>query len=475
MITNKNIEHIPLTALVHSWVEQLVNNKELLHSAVEQHGSPINIHSLEPFSDNIHEYCQVFQDCGLKHKIFFARKANKCIEFPLAAAHRGEAADTASYRELKQCLEAGIGSENLILTAAVKNQKLLELAVENNVTIVIDNLDEFHLLKKVVSQKQRNVSVNVRLGGFNVNGEILPTRFGFSLEEALQFITKLHNQEPLINYTGLHFHLNGYSIEHRAAAIEQSLQLVDLLLAENITTVSLDIGGGYLMNYLADESQWNLFNSELKRAVLKQRQPLTYQNDALGMTLVNDRLHGEPSVYPYYNKLHKAGFLSAVLNSYSLKYKQPVSKVLKDRKIELRIEPGRSLLDQCGITVAKVAFRKKDTEGNWLIGLEMNRTQLRSSSADFLLDPIHLPMTHLLQNNEAVSGFLVGSYCLEQELILKRKISFAQFPQVGDLIVFPNTAGYMMHFFESEAHLFELAKNLIYREGNLYISQEINV
>src|SRR5690606_35246081 len=81
-------------------------------------------------------------------------------------------------------------------------------------------------------------------------------------------------------------------------------------------------------------------------------------------------------------------------------------------------------------------------------------------SADFLLDPIHLPINGRTNTDERVFGYLVGSYCLEQELILKRKIQFNSYPEIGDLILFPNSAGYMMHFYESEAHLFELAKNI---------------
>ena len=125
------------------------------------------------------------------------------------------------------------------------------------------------------------------------------------------------------------------------------------------------------------------------------------------------------------------------------------------------MEPGRSLLDQCGLSIAQVAFRKTDSAGNLLVGLAMNRTQLRSSSADFLVDPIHIPKQPKENNLSMQShGYLVGAYCLEQELILKRKLTFQQYPEVGDLIAFPNTAGYMMHFFESEAHLFELAANV---------------
>src|SRR5690606_30436681 len=119
-----------------------------------------------------------------------------------------------------------------------------------------------------------------------------------------------------------------------------------------------------------------------------------------------------------------------------------------------------SLLDQVVCTLAKVAFRSEDSEGRLLVGLEITRTQLRTSSADFLLDPIHLPKREDQEAKNPCYTHLVGSYCLEQELILKRKVRLKSYPEIGDLILFPNTAGYMMHFYESEAHLFELAKNV---------------
>jgi len=198
-----------------------------------------------------------------------------------------------------------------------------------------------------------------------------------------------------------------------------------------------------------------------------QRKPITYLNDPLGMVKIGDDLHGEPTVYPYYNEKYQALFLKEILQTTSGIYGCPLYDLIRERNIQLRMEPGRSLLDQAGMTVASVAFRKRDSDGNLLIGLEMNRTQLRSSSADFLLDPIHLPLRS--DTIDRCTGYLVGAYCLEQELILKRKIQFEHFPEIGDLLVFPNTAGYMMHFFESEAHLFELAKNVFYdRETKIF-------
>ncbi|MEL6896165.1 MAG: Y4yA family PLP-dependent enzyme, partial [Planctomycetota bacterium] len=55
-----------------------------------------------------------------------------------------------------------------------------------------------------------------------------------------------------------------------------------------------------------------------------------------------------------------------------------------------------------------------------------------------------------------------GAYCTESEFISQRRFAFPHGIQRGDLVVFPNTAGYLMHFMESRSHQFELAKNLVF-------------
>lgn len=89
----------------------------------------------------------------------------------------------------------------------------------------------------------------------------------------------------------------------------------------------------------------------------------------------------------------------------------------------------------------------------------MNMSQLKSSSADFLSDPFIIyknPDSEI----HPTELFLTGAYCLEQDILLKRKLTFPKLPEIGDFVVFVNTGGYMMHFYETEAHLFELSRNL---------------
>ncbi|UII19704.1 alanine racemase [Fulvivirga ligni] len=446
-----------LTPIIHSWVENFLKDSDQIHDLFKKYGSPINILSPEPFLENFQAYKEVLESHGLDHLVCFARKANKGTTFVKAARDHGFGVDTASYRELEQCLDLGVNPKKIVLTASIKNINLLELAVSNDVLIIVDNQDELDQIEQVALELGQTAKIGIRIGGFEVNGHKLYTRFGFDIDNVLNIMLERVYPSEQLNFKGFHFHLNGYSIDQRAKALTQTIALIDKLGKYNINTTFIDIGGGLLINYLENEDEWNLFKNELKLAVQGARDPITFQNDGLGYQMIDDELCGELKTYPYFNKKNKAAFLNDIL-SYPT-HRGTIGSLLKDRNISLRLEPGRSLLDQCGITISKVVFRKYDSQNNLLIGLDMNKTQLYSSSADFLLDPIVINQ-HSTEYNEPTSGYFVGAYCLEQDVILKRKINLEKVPEIGDIVCFVNTAGYMMHFYETEAHLFQLATNL---------------
>ncbi|MBL3658320.1 alanine racemase [Fulvivirga sediminis] len=452
----------PLTPKVHSWISQFISDPERVRSVIKQYGSPVNLHSTTPFIENYENYKRVLDKYELNHLICFARKANKSKSFVKAASEHGFGVDTASYRELLQCLDEGMDKDKLILTAAIKNKELIELAIKNEVLIIIDNLDELELTKKLSTELGVVAQIGLRLGGFHINGHKLYTRFGVDIEEAKNFMLDHIQQANQIQFRGFHFHLNGYSIDERAKAIAETIALIDEMRKYEISTEFIDIGGGLLINYLEDREEWDEFQEELKMAVQGFREPITFQNNGLGYSINDGELIGNLATYPYYNETHKEDFLEAIL-SYPTG-KGEIATLLKDRNITIRMEPGRSLLDQSGVTLAEVVFRKYDSQGNLLIGLHMNKTQLFSSSADFLLDPIVLNYESN-EDSEPTSGYFVGAYCLEQDVILKRKINLAKTPAIGDIVCFPNTAGYMMHFYETEAHLFNLSTNLFLKEN----------
>ncbi len=433
--------------------------------------SPINIHHLPTFSETIQTFKKLFQEYDLKYQIFYARKANKSKSLVKQAFTSGIGVDTASFRELKQSIALGGNGENLVLTSAIKNKDQYQLALQNDVPIILDNQDECHQADGIAKELNRKARVGIRVSGFVVGDKKLYSRFGFDIEMVEQFVVEnfgVGNRYENLTLKGLHFHLDGYSTLQRGKALSDCIMLVKTLNVKGYELSFIDIGGGILMNYLENEQQWKDFEFNLKEAVANCDTNLTFNGDGLGYEIINGKLTGKLKTYPYFNKVNGTAFLREVLDYTSPETKETNAQALKDSQIELRIEPGRSLLDQTGITIAKVAHRKQDSKGQWLIGLEMNMTQMMSSSADFLLDP-YIIYKNPSKWDEPARVFFTGAYCLERDILLKRKISVPQLPQIGDGVAFINTAGYMMHFFETEAHLFELSQNL-----NLYKTDKIS-
>ncbi len=219
------------------------------------------------------------------------------------------------------------------------------------------------------------------------------------------------------------------------------------------------MGGGIPMSYLDDAGEWERFWREHRAALLGEGAPLTFEGHGLGLQAHDGALVGCPNVYPFHQATTRGPWLEQVLLGDV--GGRTAAEAITDRGLELRCEPGRALLDGCGMTVARVEFRKRRPDGTWLIGVAMNRTQCRSTSDDFLVDPLLLRPGSDVEGSRPIEGYLVGAYCIERELLSWRRLRFPRGVKVGDLVVFPNTAGYLMHILESASHQIPLARNVV--------------
>ncbi len=454
----------PLTARREPWMNSLLHDPALA-SLLQQHGSPLNFVTAEPMLANVRELNSVAKARSLDFRVFFARKANKCLTFVNAAPLAGSGVDVASLNELQQTLDAGIAASDIICTAAIKNEELVDVCVRSEITLTIDNEDELSLITQSAKKHAKTAVVAIRLSGFVHDGKKLTSRFGVDIDQCERFAKSIDPND--VHVTGLHFHLDGYCARQRVSAIAQTLAVVPRLRDLGHSIEFLDIGGGFPISYLPSGEQWETFWNEHRRGLLNQRSPLTYRNHGLGLIAIDGKIVGNPNSYPYYQSPTRSAWLAQILDSPVAN--STVASQIRDHRLQLRCEPGRSILDGCGMTVARVEFRKQNSDGDWLIGLSMNRTQCRTSSDDFLVDPIVIPQTDGSKNErqnehhaEPMEGFLVGAYCTESELICLRKLRFPAGIRRGDLVAFPNTAGYLMHFLESRSHQFPLAKNMVY-------------
>jgi diaminopimelate decarboxylase len=434
-----------------------------------EHGSPINLLDPTPMGRNAAGLTGAAARVGVDLGIYFARKANKALALVDEARRLGLGVDLASERELAQVLDRGVPGSALVMTAAVKPAALLELCVVSGTTIVIDNTDELRRLERVARAAGRTASVALRLAPV-LGDDREQTRFGFGLDDAVTVGAAIARADAgsALTIGGVHFHVNGYDGGDRVSAIGEALALVDALRLLGHEPGFIDIGGGIPISHLDSAEQWERFWSEHREGLLGRREPLTFEGHGLGLLAHDGELLGRPAVYPFWQRpIHGGWFDEVLAGRVTTGGRQTtVAEALRERGLQLRCEPGRALLDGCGMTAARVSHRKQRRDGTWLIGLEMNRTQCRSTSEDFLVDPLLLRLDGDANDpgdapTEAIEGYLVGAYCIERELLTWRRLRFARGVAVGDIVVFPNTAGYLMHILESSSHQIPLARNLV--------------
>ncbi|MCS6711751.1 alanine racemase [Brachybacterium sp. EF45031] len=465
-----------LPARLEPWMRELLADSRACADLLDRYGSPVNVHDMGPLARNVGELSDAAREQQVPLRVFVARKSNKTLAVVRAAARLDCGIDVSSERELEQVLREGVEPERIVLTAAMKPRELLRGAVEAGVTIALDSVAEAEATAEEAAVAGRTAAVALRLAP-EVDDLIGPTRFGERRATWESWAGSSASVGTRLRIDGVHFHLHGYSAPARTRALGQALQLVDSLRAAGQPVAFIDIGGGVPMSYLEDGADWEAFWREHERALRGEREPLTWRGDGLGLRAVpttdaegegSVRVVGEPALYPYWQELIRGPWLTQVLTT-EVAPGVRAADALRERGLELRCEPGRSVLDGCGLTLARVAQVTTTSDDVGIIGLAMNRTQCRSTSEDFLVDPILVPDPDAAPTDtpgtpgsaEPRTGFLLGAYCIEADLILRRRLTFPGGVAPGDMIALPNTGGYLMHILESASHQIPLAANVV--------------
>lgn len=394
-------------------------------------GGPFHFLLPDAFTANLVALQDALTDAGVDGFIYYAKKANKAAVFVERAATGGAGVDVASVAELREALGHGVRGEHLMVTGPAKDPALLRLALTHGATIAVDALDELdHLISLALTGRVRPARVLLR---------VLPdtqphSRFGMSDSELTTALERCLQAGGAIRMEGFSFHLSGYALGPRA---DLTARLVDRCLKAKVMGLEagrISIGGGLPVSY-TDSGSWHTF--------LETQHPAHYH---AGKTFQSE------DFYPYHSPLAGPDALTALLATRQQTSGSTVAELLKEAGIELLLEPGRALLDQAGATVFRVQG-VKDRDGYQLLTVDGTSLSLSEQwfNSEYLPDPLLLP-----QEPDAPTGVFPASVgaatCLESDMLTWRKIAFPHPPRVGDLLLYPNTAGYQMDSNESPFH-----------------------
>lgn len=430
---------ISFTAKLNDDTKALLKNKAILENIGNMVGFPYSVILPHAVGENIKCFKSVFDKHHLNHKIFFAHKCNKSSAVVKECLYNGINIDVSSINELKHALENGFVGKNILATGP-KSKEFLWLGVQHGITISIDSLQELDTLVHLTHQLNKKINILIRINNAESNMVKKNSRFGLADSDIVKALNILQDNTQ-ITLIGLALHFDTINIKEKVNGIRKCIKLTDKLLSYGFDIRVLDIGGGYKVNYIESQEEYLQSISELKENVLSGREELAWNNYTYGLRSENNTLRGVFNSYDFYDKEVKEKYLDSILSSEI--DGRPVGEIINDFGLELWIEPGRGLLDNVGLNVSRVNF-KKEIDGKTLVGLELNKNQMLMGDHEIFVDPI------VLNNNEKSDVFFIGNLCLENDFIFKRKVRVNS-PETGDIVVFPNTAGYYMDFEESES------------------------
>ena len=424
-----------VTPVMHPAIERFLAQRDLVFSLLDGFGSPLNIMFPRHILETINQFEQVFAERQLQGQIFYTSKPNKSLSLKRQASLTKVGLDVSSEGELKVALAAGFDPSRIEATGP-KNMDYLALGVQQGIIIAVDNFTELQQLTAMRSYAPgKRTRILVRLNGFD-SGPIKFTAqdglLGFPIKDAPAVIDYLLEHQDALDFQGFSFNFYAGDYNRRPAAIEATLRLTLESVQRGLTPKALNIGGGYVLRYAADQNEWNTYIEELKSSVLGTRPSLSWNDSGLGFRREDGVLKGAPTFLEHYHKTSGHEDLAAIIDSplpgfdgYS------TARILSENMIELWVEPGRAMVDQCGITLAHVNLAKKSMLGHQLVALDMNRSNLNSNQLQLMTDPVVLYRGNM-QRQAADDGVLyVGNLCLSHDMIQYHK-TFPEFvPETG--------------------------------------------
>lgn len=277
-------------------------------------GTPCFVYSRAALTDAFQRYDRAFGQ--RPHLICYAAKANSNLAILNLLARLGSGFDIVSIGELERVIAAGGDPDRIVFSGVGKSAEEMRRALAAGIRCFnVESESELQRLDKIAGEAGKKAPVSLRVNP-DVDAKTHPyistglkeNKFGVAFEEALR-IYRGARQLRNLNVVGIDCHIGSQLTEVAPFidAFRKVLGLVDALAAEGITVSHLDLGGGLGIRY-------------------------------------RDEVPPPPDQY-----------VSALFD------------VIGNRKQEILLEPGRSIVGNAGLLLTRVEYIKHGEARNFAI------------------------------------------------------------------------------------------------------------
>ncbi len=336
-----------------------VKNKQLSIDGVsatklaEEFGTPLFVFSEARIRHNIERLKAVQDVIDCKLKVCYAAKANSNMAILRSVLEAGSDLEVNSGGELFKAIEIGFKPEQIIFNGTSKTEQELEEAIVWGIyAIQADSLYEIELIEKVSRHVGKRANVSLRIVPEietathpGLKTAMNSSKFGMTFDDALVAFKRWKSDDEHVNLCGIHLHIGSQTPN------EEPYTTALMFLVEKLHEVAkvtghklshLNLGGGFPVNYLRDNSLADSMNKENAELFASDFEPKAALNAAWKAISEND------------------------------------NSDLKE--ITLLLEPGRSVIADAGVCLTSVRNRKSrpisdpkskiqnpKLEDNWLL------------------------------------------------------------------------------------------------------------
>jgi diaminopimelate decarboxylase len=449
---------------------------------------PLHIYFSAVIEQNVRGFKQVFQNLYPKGHIRFAAKACAHPAVFKIVTREGAGIDVASFYETQCALESGAPPEHLDLNGNCKEDSLITKAIQTNMLIVADSIEEFHLVSRIAKQMGKSPRVVMRISGFelgHVTAEAVFTagkwtKFGADLEDIPAFL-KLLGRHPHVRLLGFHTHIGSQitDLEPYLAVMGKLIELGHLLKETGRSCEIINIGGGFPISYVSRE-EWDRHMDRIREGYLaaqkgNQSRIFIWNNRTGGFETGKDGMldtsHWNDD--KFYSPYPKEKMVEAILKGRVTVNGKDINTVEALKALgepALVIEPGRSLVGDAAVTLARVSQVRKIGKWHNLVTLEMGVTNFGEALVYMPVNRWEIVTDHDRKDPEPFEAFVGGNLCFSGDMLAKYKISFQRKPVRGDIVLIRDTGSYGPQFFASNANSFPRpARVLVSFDGKLAV------
>ncbi len=285
-----------------------------LSGVANEFGTPLFVYSRRTLLDHLDRFVASF--AALDPTVCFSVKSCHNLSILRLLKGRGSAFDVVSGGELARVLEIGGDAKRVVFAGVGKTDADIEASLEAGIGwFNVESEAELDNLACLAAQRGIRARAALR-----VNPDVDPhthvytttgkreTKFGVDLERARRAFQMFHGRVGL-DLCGVHLHIGSpvNSVAPYVQAIDKALELIDLLRGDGIRIDAINIGGGFGAHYEGSEAP-------------------------------------AASVYA-----------------------ERIVPLLRDRNLEVLLEPGRCIAANAGVLLTRVLYTKSSGDRRFII------------------------------------------------------------------------------------------------------------